>query len=213
MRLLLAATAATILILPAASAGAQTYSVQVTGGPSHYGVSRGTDYWGPHGQWNRWDNRWGDAHAYASRWGFDEYSPQHGWRRQNQWYASPSQWSGWGGWNWVFEAVLSSGRDWERGRSHGYDRDDDDRYSNRGHRDDRGRNHDRHRDGGRYSYRQPHWGSNSYGYQHLPQTCYRQQSTDWINGRRAVVSYVLCRDGYGRNYEQPGTRQVERWIW
>jgi hypothetical protein len=65
--------------------------------------NRGARYWGPSArQWSRWDNSWGDPHRYARQWGFDRYDYNRGWQRGNTWYASPNQWSDWGGWSWSF---------------------------------------------------------------------------------------------------------------
>jgi hypothetical protein len=92
---------------------------------------------------------------------------------------------------------VRGGDDYGRGR--GWDRDRDD-WRDRRDRHDR---HDRHRDRyeDRYSYRAP------------VVRCYRQQSHDWIRGRKAIVSYVLCTDPRGRTYEQQGSRRIEAWRW
>jgi hypothetical protein len=130
---------------------------------------RGSNYWGPSARsWSRWDNNWGDPHRYARQWGFDRYDYNRGWQRGNTWYATPSQWSDWGGWNWSFS--VSNG---------GYSN-----YNN-------------------YN------GNNSYS----NNNCAIYRTEDWINGRRAIVSYTGCSDQYGRVYEQPNTRRIERWVW
>jgi hypothetical protein len=43
--------------------------------------------------------------------------------------------------------------------------------------------------------------------------CAIYRTEDWINGRRAIVTYTGCADRYGRVYEQPNTRRIERWVW
>ena len=190
MRLLL--TSALVLAGLAFTAPAQAQSISVhVGSPGPVYVDRrGSDYWGPYGQWHSWNPRWGNPAIYANRWGFDEYHPSRGWRRDKQWYNHPSAWSGWGGWNWSFE--VRGGDDFDRGR--GWDRHD---WRNRHDR------HDRHRD--RFEDR--------YGYHAPVVRCYRQKSHDWIRGRKALVSYVLCTDRRGRTYEEAGSRRIEAWIW
>jgi len=189
MRLLLTSALVLAGLAVTAPAQAQSISVQIGSPGPVYVDRRGADYWGPHGQWQSWDTGWGDPAVYANRWGFDEYHPSRGWRRDKQWYAHPSAWSDWGGWNWSFQ--VRGGDDYGRGR--GWDRDRDDRHDRR----------DRHR--GRYEDR--------YGYRAPVVRCYRQQSHDWIRGRKALVSYVLCTDPRGRTYEQQGSRRIEAWRW
>ena len=140
----------------------------------HYD-NRGARYWGPSGhQWSRWDNKWGDANRYARQWGFDRYDHNRGWQRGNTWYASPNQWSDWGGWNWSFSVGSGS-------TSH----------SNFGN----------------------NWGHNSSGYHQQNANCTTYRTQDWVNGRRAIVTYQGCADRWGQVFEQPGTRRVERWGW
>ena len=56
------------------------------------------------------------------------------------------------------------------------------------------------------------WNNNTNYYQQNAQcTTYRTQ--DWVNGRRAIVTYQGCADRWGQVFEQPGTRRVERWGW
>jgi hypothetical protein len=43
--------------------------------------------------------------------------------------------------------------------------------------------------------------------------CSIYRTQDWINGHRAIVTYQGCADRWGRVFEQPGTRRVERWGW
>lgn len=43
--------------------------------------------------------------------------------------------------------------------------------------------------------------------------CQTYRAEDWIQGRRAAITYVGCVDHYGRVIEQPGTRRVENWLW
>ncbi|MEN9855070.1 MAG: hypothetical protein RLZZ157_196 [Pseudomonadota bacterium] len=43
--------------------------------------------------------------------------------------------------------------------------------------------------------------------------CATYRSRDWVKGQRATISYYGCVDAYGRVYEQPGTRRIERWGW
>jgi hypothetical protein len=65
------------------------------------------------------------------------------------------------------------------------------------------------------------WGNNAYannyynnGYSgYGGNQCLTYRTQDWINGRRALVTYVGCQDRYGRIVEQPGTRRIERWVW
>lgn len=133
----------------------------------HQNENRGASYWGPSAhQWSRWDNSWGDPNRYARQWGFDRYDDNRGWQRGNTWYASPSQWSDWGGWSWSFSV-------------------------------------------GNGGYSQ--YGNNGYYQQNAQCTTYRTQ--DWVQGRRAIVTYVGCADRWGQVFEQPGTRRVERWGW
>jgi hypothetical protein len=176
MRLLL--TSALVLVGLAVTAPAQAQSISVhVGSPGPVYVDRrGANYWGPYGQWQSWDPRWGNPAVYANRWGFDEYHQGRGWRRDKQWYAHPSAWSDWGGWNWSFQ--VRGGDDY--GRHRHWDRD---RYEDR------------------YSYRAP------------AVRCYRQRSHDWIRGRKALLSYVLCTDPRGRTYEEAGSRRIEAWVW
>jgi hypothetical protein len=190
MRLLL--TSALVLAGLALTAPAQAQSISVhVGSPGPIYVDRrGADYWGPYGQWHSWNPRWGNPAIYANRWGFDEYHPHRGWRRDTQWYNHPSAWSGWGGWNWSFQ--VRGDDDDDRGRKW-------DRHDWRDRHDRRDRYRDRYED--RYSYRAP------------VIRCYRQQSRDWIRGRKALVSYVLCTDPRGRTYEEPGSRRIDAWIW
>ena len=180
MRITLFALAATGLLTLAQPAAAQSVSVVV----ASPGVTRGADYWGPYHAGSPWQSSWGNPASFASRWGFDEYSPHRGWRRDTIWYAHPSQWAGWGGWNWVFQISDHNRRDDWR----------DDRGRGRGHHHHRG--HDR-----------------AYGWNQPVTRCYEERTTDWIRGRRAVVTYVMCIDPYGRRYEQSGSRRIERWIW
>ncbi len=197
MRLLL--TSALVLAGLAVTAPAQAQSISVhVGSPGPVYVDRrGADYWGPYGQWQSWNPRWGNPALYANRWGFDEYHPSRGWRRDTQWYNHPSAWSGWGGWNWSFQ--VRGGDDYGRGR--GWDRDRDDWRDRRDRHRDRGYGHGRDRYEDRYSYRAP------------VVRCYRQKSHDWIRGRKALVSYVLCTDPRGRTYEEAGSRRIEAWLW
>jgi hypothetical protein len=131
--------------------------------------NRGSSYWGPSARsWSRWDNSWGDPHRYARQWGFDRYDFNRGWQRGNTWYASPSAWSDWGGWNWSF-SVSNGGFD----NYNGYN------------------------------------GYNS----HSNNNCAIYRTEDWINGRRAIVSYTGCSDRFGRVFEQPNSRRIERWVW
>jgi hypothetical protein len=130
------------------------------------------NYWGPSGRyWTRWDRGWGDPHRYARQWGFDRFDHNRGWQRGNTWYASPSQWSDWGGWNWSFSV------------------------SNGGFNNYTGYNN--------------HYGHNGFG----NPNCGNYRTEDWINGRRAIVTYVGCTDRFGRVFEQQGTRRIERWVW
>lgn len=128
----------------------------------------GNQYWGPNGNWTRWNYSWGDPNIYARRWGFDGYDARRGWRRGNTWYAYPSLWSNWGGW---YSFFLSSGS-WAFSYNDGYSP-----Y-------------------GRYG-----------------DDCMRVQSRDWYRGGRAVVSYVVCENGWGDWREVPGTRQFEYWTY
>lgn len=73
---------------------------------------------GPHGNWQQWDNRWGNANDYARRWGFDSYDQRYGWRRDNLWYSHPSQWSDWGGW---YSFFFGSSGNWGYSYNSGYD--------------------------------------------------------------------------------------------
>jgi hypothetical protein len=135
---------------------------------NRYSYRDGRNYWGPSGQhWSSWNNSWGDPHRYARQWGFDRYDHNRGWQRGNTWYASPNQWSDWGGWNWSFS--VGNG-----GFHNGYNYND-----------------------------------NGFG----NANCGNYRTQDWINGRQAIVTYVGCADRYGRIFEQPGTRRVERWVW
>lgn len=43
--------------------------------------------------------------------------------------------------------------------------------------------------------------------------CGNYRNEEWVNGRRAIVTYVGCADRFGRVFEQQGTRRVERWVW
>ncbi len=133
----------------------------------HFKKDRGYDYWGPYGNWNSWNNSWGDPYYYARRWGFDEYHPSKGWRRGKYWYSNPSQWSDWGGW---FSFFLSSGI-WGFSYDSGYDP----YYSNYGNE------------------------------------CLRLFDEDWYYGRRAVFSFIGCRDYWGRFIEVRGTRRFENY--
>jgi hypothetical protein len=60
-------------------------------------------------------------------------------------------------------------------------------------------------------------GYNQYGHngynQYSNNRCNIYRTEDWINGRRAVVTYTGCADRYGRVYEQPNTRRIESWVW
>jgi hypothetical protein len=56
-------------------------------------------------------------------------------------------------------------------------------------------------------------GNNDWNNNYAYNNCRTYRAEDWINGRRAIVSYVGCADNWGRVYEQPVTRQVERWVW
>lgn len=128
------------------------------------------NFYGPHGRWDRWDNRWGNARDYARRWGFDDYDPYRGWRRGNQWYARPYDWSDWGGWYGFF---FGSNGLWGFSYNYGYD---------------------------------PYY--NRYG-----NACQRVETEDWITGRRAVVSFVACRNSWGSWEEVYGTREIEYWLY
>jgi hypothetical protein len=133
---------------------------------------RGSNYWGPSARsWSRWDNSWGDPHRYARQWGFDRYDYNRGWQRGNTWYASPSQWNDWGGWNWSFS--VGNGGFTNYNNHNGYN------------------------------------GYNSYS----NNNCAIYRTEDWINGRRAIVSYTGCADRFGRVFEQPNSRRIERWVW
>jgi hypothetical protein len=133
---------------------------------------RGSSYWGPSARyWSHWDNSWGDPHRYARQWGFDRYDYNRGWQRGNTWYATPSHWNDWGGWNWSF-SVGSGG------------------YNG-------------------YNGYNGHSGYNGYS----NNQCAIYRTEDWINGRRAIVTYTGCADRFGRVYEQPNTRRIERWVW
>jgi hypothetical protein len=59
------------------------------------------------------------------------------------------------------------------------------------------------------------YGNNGYnGYnQYSNNQCTTYRTEDWINGRRAIVTYVGCADRYGRVIEQPNSRRIERWVW
>lgn len=192
MRLFLTSALVLAGLAVSAPAQAQNISVQVGMPGPIYVDRRGTDYWGPYGQWQSWEPRWGNPALYANRWGFDEYHPSRGWRRDGRWYAHPSAWSGWGGWNWSFH--VRGGDD--DGRHRQWDRDRDDRR-------DRHDRLDRYRD--RYEDR--------YGYRAPVVRCFRQQTHDWIRGRKALVSYVLCTDPRGRTYQEAGSRRIEAWLW
>jgi hypothetical protein len=65
--------------------------------------------------------------------------------------------------------------------------------------------------GGYNSYGNNGYGNNGYYQQNAQCTTYRTQ--DWVQGRRAIVTYVGCADRWGQVFEQPGTRRVERWGW
>jgi hypothetical protein len=57
-------------------------------------------------------------------------------------------------------------------------------------------------------------GNTNNGYNHYSNNnCAIYRTEDWINGRRAIVSYTGCADRYGRVYEQPNSRRIERWVW
>lgn len=180
MRLLMISALGAVALAMTAPAQAQEFQLRVQTSQDAFTTPihdrRGDrDYWGPHGQWRDWNPSWGDARSYARRWGFDDYQPGRGWRRDQHWYSHPSHWNGWGGWNWSFEV---------RGG------DFDDRFDRRW----------------RHGYR-------DYGYRAPVVQCYRERSQDWVRGRRALVSYVLCSDGRGRTYEQAGSRRIEAWLW
>ena len=51
------------------------------------------------------------------------------------------------------------------------------------------------------------------GYHQQNANCSVYRTQDWVNGRRAIVTYQGCADRWGQVYEQPGTRRVERWGW
>ena len=133
-----------------------------------YSDRSGSRYWGPYGNWTRWNYSWGDPNTYARRWGFDGYDARRGWRRGSTWYAYPSLWSNWGGWY----SFFLSGGNWAFSYNDGYS---------------------------------PYGG---YG-----DDCMRVQARDWYRGGRAVVSYVVCENGWGDWREVPGTRQFEYWTY
>jgi hypothetical protein len=54
---------------------------------------------------------------------------------------------------------------------------------------------------------------NNGNYYQQPANCALYRTQDWINGRRAIVTYTGCADRWGQVFEQPGTRRVERWGW
>jgi hypothetical protein len=59
-------------------------------------------------------------------------------------------------------------------------------------------------------------GNGNYGqnnYYRQPTHCATYRTQDWVNGRRAIVTYVGCADRWGQIYEQPGTRRIESWGW
>jgi hypothetical protein len=56
-------------------------------------------------------------------------------------------------------------------------------------------------------------GYNNGGYYQQPANCAVYRTQDWINGRRAIITYTGCADRWGQVFEQPGTRRVERWGW
>lgn len=56
-------------------------------------------------------------------------------------------------------------------------------------------------------------GFNNGNYYQQPANCGLYRTQDWINGRRAIVTYTGCADRWGQVFEQPGTRRVERWGW
>ena len=124
MRLFLTATVLGTLMACTSPAYAQTVTIFSSPPTPHYVGGRGDSYFGPHGHWRTWDQSWGDPGRYARQWGFDEYHPRRGWRRDQNWYAHPSDWRGWGGWNWSFE--LRGGRDrWDGPDRRHYRRDRD----------------------------------------------------------------------------------------
>jgi hypothetical protein len=55
-------------------------------------------------------------------------------------------------------------------------------------------------------------GYNGYS-QYSNNQCQTYRTEDWINGRRAIITYTGCADRYGRIFEQPNTRRIERWVW
>jgi hypothetical protein len=62
------------------------------------------------------------------------------------------------------------------------------------------------------------WNNGGYGNyggysQYSDNQCLTYRGEDWINGRRAQITYVGCTDRYGRIQEQQGTRRIERWLW
>jgi hypothetical protein len=139
------------------------------GGPFQGGYNnRGPNFWGPSGQpWSRWNNNWGDPQRFARQWGFDRFDYNRGWLRGGRWYANPSLWSDWGGWNWSFSV------------SSGY----------------------------------PAYYPPNAPYYQQPANCAQYRTQDWIEGRRAIVSYIGCADRWGQVFEQPGTRRIESWGW
>lgn len=66
--------------------------------------------------------------------------------------------------------------------------------------------------GWNWSFSVSNGGFNNYN-SYSNNNCAIYRTEDWINGRRAVVSYTGCSDRYGRVYEQPNTRRIERWVW
>jgi hypothetical protein len=56
-------------------------------------------------------------------------------------------------------------------------------------------------------------GYNNGGYYQQNANCSIYRTQDWVNGRRAIVTYTGCADRWGRVYEQPGTRRIESWGW
>ncbi len=138
-------------------------------GNFRYSDRNSNNYWGPNGRWSHWDNRWGDARAYAKRWGFDDYHPSRGWRRGNNWYSHPSQWNNWGGWHSFF---LSSN--------------------------------------GIFGFS---FSNNSYPYYSNSGDCMRLETTDYIRGQRAAISFLACANHWNEWEEIPGTRRIEYWLY
>jgi hypothetical protein len=75
----------------------------------------------------------------------------------------------------------------------------DDRWRDREWRDDRrGRGHD---DWKRQGYQSGYGDARFDGYR----DCRRIERRDWVQGRRVIVSEVVCFDRWGRGQLQPGT--------